>query len=120
MKTRMAVLVLGSLVGGWAALSSPAQADGAAAEMQTITQAKPSANDVRMTETVKRHLQSDAALLPSMNGIQLKTVNDVVYVRGTVATRAQKSAIEEKIRSCPGVSKVQNYIKVAKRSGLNS
>ena len=102
------VLVLGILALG---INAPAYAN-LETGLQEVTTAEPTASDKQLTAAVRSQLQTETALHSSMEDIQLKTVKGIVYVKGSVASETERSAIESKIRSYPDVTAVQNYISV--------
>ena len=77
-----------------------------------ISDAAPSESDLKLTDDVRKALKADAALLSSLANVQLKTVSNVVYLKGAVSSAKEKASIEKKARACPGVADVQNFIQV--------
>lgn len=70
------------------------------------------ANRTLSTE-VKRVLSSVQGMSDAAQNITVTANNGVVTLRGTVDTRAQKDALEEKARAVPGVTQVDNQIEVS-------
>lgn len=70
-------------------------------------------NNVQLTEGIRNVLKTDIALGSSLTDIQLKAASDgTVYLRGTVNTMAERDAIGAKVGNYPGVTQVNNDIKV--------
>ena len=93
-----------------------AHADYATADMRTIqdvTRATPTAQDIELNHQVKGALQNDTSLGQAIGGVQLKTVQGVVHLKGTVTSEAERHAIEQKVSSQPGVIQVKNFIHIA-------
>ncbi len=80
--------------------------------LEHIDRAVPTDEDRKLSETVRTSLEKDNSLRPSLQDIQLKTVNGVVYLKGNVPSEQTKSAIENAVKTCPGVSRVSNHIHV--------
>lgn len=98
---------------GWAAFAPAAWAD-RQDDIEAVTQQEPSEADQRLTRNVKQHLHSDPEVLALMDDIQIKAVDGVLYVKGTVLSDSQKAVVEKRIRICPGVERVKSFIDVRK------
>lgn len=85
--------------------------------LDVVSQAVPSENDQRLTEVVRTALKEDTFLSRSLKDVQLKTVNSIVYLKGTVASEKEKAAIEERTRACRGVAGVHSFIRVVSFRG---
>lgn len=83
-------------------------------DIEAITRKQPSPADMRLTEDVKRHLVSDSDTAAFMDDIQIKAVDGVLYVKGTVLSDSQKAAVEKRIRTSPGVERVKSFVDVRK------
>jgi osmotically-inducible protein OsmY len=112
---KRSLLIAAVFVG--AAVPSFAQADIAGMEpksIQDVTRAMPTAQDMDLTEKVRAALQEDTQLHAMLSRIQLKTVNGVVHLKGSVDSEAEKKTVEERVKACPGVSQIENHIRVGR------
>ena len=80
---------------------------------EEINQAVSSPNDQNLTEAVRTALKETVSLRLLLTDVQIKTVNGDVHLKGTVASEKEKHAIEEKVRTCPNVTQIRDYIRVA-------
>ena len=80
---------------------------------EEINQAVSSRNDQDLTEEVSTALKEDISLHPSLTDVQVKTVNGVLNLKGTVASEKEKQAIEKKVRTCPNVTQIRDYVRAA-------
>lgn len=81
--------------------------------VQDVTRADPSPKDTQLNDAIRSALEQDASLHPALGDVQLKTVDGVVHLKGTVSSEAQRKAIEDKIHAVPGVSEVKSFIRIA-------
>jgi osmotically-inducible protein OsmY len=81
--------------------------------LQDVTRAMPTPQDRELNDQVRGALQDDTQLKPALGDVQLKTVNGIVYLKGTVSERDQQRQLEDKIRTLPGVMQVKSFIRVA-------
>lgn len=84
----------------------------------TITQDKTAKEDENLINAVKSSLSSDFA--SDLQNIDIKAEKGVVTLDGKVKSDAAKSAIESKVKSVAGVSKVVNNIEVQKDSATRN
>lgn len=83
--------------------STHATTTGAATTSATTTQSD-------LAQRIKTDLQSDATL--NAQNVMVEQDGDKITLRGTVATKEQKEAIEAKAKAIPGVKRVSNKIDV--------
>ena len=81
--------------------------------VQDVTRADVSPQDERLTAEVKQALRDDSGLRQLLQNIQLKTVNGIVHMKGSVNSEADKLSLENKVRSLPGVSEIKSFIRIA-------
>ncbi len=80
--------------------------------LEEITRTSWTQSDQKLNENVRTSLKEDVSLRKFLTDVQLKTAGNIVYIRGTVESEKQKRAIEDRVRSHPGVSEFRSYIKV--------
>jgi osmotically-inducible protein OsmY len=70
------------------------------------------ANDLTMTTTVKSRLARTEGV-GTLTGISVRTHNDMVYLRGTVADQATMDRVDALVRNIAGHNRVTNELQVA-------
>jgi len=70
--------------------------------------------DREITATIRKAVMSDGSLSLGAKNIKIITVGGKVTLRGAVKSDAEKTTIESKAKSAPGVSDVDNQLEVKK------
>ena len=108
----MLVLCLTVLSAGMSARADEAAMADNPKSVQDVTRADVSPQDEKLSEEVKQALKDDGLMRKIADDIQLKTVNGIVNLKGSVRSEEEKTALENKIRALPGVSDVRSFIRV--------
>ncbi len=94
---------------------SAAQSIDAATAEQSFAPSAVSPEIEKISVDVRTAIQQDPALQPALQTIEIVPgAQGVLFLRGTVATEAEKTAISDKARLAPGVTQVDNQIEVRK------
>ena len=112
-RTSLLMLCLTVLSAGMSARADEAAMADNPKSIQDVTRADASPQDEKLSEEVRQALKDDGSIRKIASDIQLKTVNGIVHLKGSVRSEEEKTALENKVRALPGVSDVRNFIRVA-------
>ena len=73
----------------------------------------PSADDGSVAQDVRETLQNNTALRSVASDVSVDAKNGVVTLTGTVPTREDKAAVEQKVKECDGVTQVDDQLRLA-------
>jgi hypothetical protein len=76
-----------------------------------------SVTDEALEQRVASSLREDAALAALAPNITVDAKNGTVTLQGSVNSSQQRTAIESKVRSIPGVTQVTNNLEISSASG---
>jgi osmotically-inducible protein OsmY len=79
-------------------------------ELETSSAGAPSDSDSQIERDVRRALE--ARFPGDAPGVRVKSENGLVILRGTIATRAEASAVDRAVQDAPGVAAVQDDLEV--------
>ena len=79
----------------------------------TVFDQGESAEDRRITASVRELVVKDDSLSTDAHNIKIITVAGAVTLRGPVASAAEKASIESKAKQVQGVTKISNQLEVA-------
>jgi osmotically-inducible protein OsmY len=71
-----------------------------------------SAEDVRITQAIRKAVVADDALSMDAENVKIITVDGVVTLRGEVETAQERTSIEAKAKSVAGVTRVDNQLEI--------
>src|SRR5579871_6801581 len=69
-------------------------------------------SDLALAKAIRRHIEYDAGLAPSLSGVTIAVKNDVVTLQGTVRSDFDARIIVNNLRDVSGVTLVKNDLEV--------
>ena len=70
------------------------------------------ASDMALAKAIRRHVEYDRGLAPSLVGVSIRVQNDVVILQGAVRSDFDARIIVDDLREVPGVTLVENDLAV--------
>ena len=72
-----------------------------------------SAEDLRITQSIRKAVVADDALSVNAQNVKIITQNGVVTLRGPVGSAAERASIAAKAKSVAGVTRIDNQLEIA-------
>ena len=69
-------------------------------------------NDLALAESIRRHIQYDRGLAPSLQDVTIAVADDGVILRGTVKSELDARVIVDDLRDVNGVTDVRNDLEI--------
>ena len=69
-------------------------------------------NDLALADAIRRRVEYDAGLAPSLTRVTIAVGNDVVTLQGTVKSDLDSRVIVDNVRDVPGVTLVKNDLQI--------
>jgi hypothetical protein len=70
-------------------------------------------NDIALAEAIRRHVEYDAGIAPSLSRVTITVGNDVVTLQGTVKSDLDSRVIVDNLRDVSGVTLVKNDLAIS-------
>jgi hyperosmotically inducible periplasmic protein len=72
-----------------------------------------SAEDLRITQSIRKAVVEDDALSVNAQNVKIITQNGVVTLRGPVGSEAERASIAAKAKGVAGVTRIDNQLEIA-------
>lgn len=115
-----ALVALGLLGGASIGLADDTRPDNSAANARdksgdtaTPIDQGTSAQDVRITQSIRKAVTDDEELSVNAHNVKIVTRDGAVTLRGPVGSAAERASIEAKAKGVTGVTRVDNQIEIA-------
>ena len=70
-------------------------------------------SDIALAKAIRRHIEYDSSLAPSLTGVTIAVKNNVVTLQGTVKSDLDAHVIVDNLRDVSGVTLVKNDLEIS-------